>query len=294
YDKAGNIEAAPGSPDDSTTIDTQEPTSLASSPTYSTSTAVTVTYTASDPDKNGFNSGLDKVELYAHTPGIAGYALAGTDTSPDVTQSFAFTGTVDGVYDFYTVAYDKAGNIEAAPGSPDDSTTIDTQKPTSMASSPTATNSATFSVSYTTSDPNKNGVNSGLDVVELWAKAPGDLTYSLYATDAAPGASGTFAYIAVAGEGGYDFYTIDVEKAGNREAVPLAPDDVTVVADTSRILDQSPPSSTASAPTYSTTTSVTAPYTATDAGSPPSGLDKVELYAHTPGIAGYALAGTDT
>src|SRR4029079_3716235 len=168
YDKAGNIEAAPGSPDDSTTIDTQEPTSLASSPTYSTSTAVTVTYTASDPDKNGFNSGLDKVELYAHTPGIAGYALAGTYTSPDVTQAFAFPGTVYGVYDFYTVAYDKAGNIEAAPGSPDDSTTIDTQEPDSTIGSgpsdPTNSTSATFSFSAT--DPDKNGFNSGVNHLE--------------------------------------------------------------------------------------------------------------------------------
>jgi hypothetical protein len=144
-----------GSATSSVSKDTAPPSSSASSPAYSTSTGITVTYSASDAGSPP--SGLLKVELYAHTPNIAGYSLAGTDNDPNTTQSFSFTGTVDGSYDFYTVAYDSAGNIEAAPGSPDTSTLVDTQKPTSAASSPTYATSTTFTVTYTASDPLKNG-----------------------------------------------------------------------------------------------------------------------------------------
>jgi hypothetical protein len=227
HDNAGNYEAAPATADDSTLVDTEFPTSSASSPTYSTSTSVTVTYSASDPLKNGSNSGLDKVELYAHTPGIAGYALAGTDNSPDTTQSFSFTGTVDGSYDFYTVAYDKAGNVEAAPGSPDDSTLVDTEKPISSASVPNYETSASFSVSYTASDPLKNSSASGLDKVELYVDTPAVGGYTLYATDSGAGIDNTFSYTALAGDGDYSFYTVAYDKAGNVEASPTTDSDTT-------------------------------------------------------------------
>ena len=47
-------------------------------------------------------AGLDKVELYAKGPSDATFALAGTDSTPNTTQSFAFTATGDGSYGFYT------------------------------------------------------------------------------------------------------------------------------------------------------------------------------------------------
>src|SRR5437764_1450500 len=143
------------------------PTSTASSPAYSTSSALTLRRSTTFPYTTLFRSGLDKVELYAHTPGIAGYALAGTDSTPDTSQSFAFAGTVDGSYSFYTVAYDKAGNVEAAPAGSDSSTLVDTKDPTSSASSPAYSTSSALTVSYTATDPAKDGSASGLDKVEL-------------------------------------------------------------------------------------------------------------------------------
>ena len=227
YDKAGNVEAAPATADDSTLVDTEFPSSSASSPQYSTSTSVTVTYSASDPLKDGSASGLDKVELYAHTPGIAGYALAGTDNTPDTTQSFSFTATVDGSYDFYTVAYDKAGNVEAAPATADDSTLVDTEKPISAASVPNYETIPSFSIAYTASDPLKNSSNSGLDKVELYVDTPAVGGYALYATDSGAGIDNTFSYTALAGDGDYSFYTVAYDKAGNVEVTPAADADTT-------------------------------------------------------------------
>src|SRR5437764_159647 len=155
------------------------PTSTASSPAYSTSSALTLRRSTTFPYTTLFRSGLDKVELYAHTPGIAGYALAGTDSTPDTSQSFAFAGTVDGSYSFYTVAYDKAGNVEAAPAGSDSSTLVDTQDPTSTTTSPansgsntpTGSNSAAARANGgTASDLLKDGSASGLDKVELSIK----------------------------------------------------------------------------------------------------------------------------
>ena len=40
------------------------------------------------------------------------------------------------------------------------------------------------------------------------------------ATDTTPGASGTFSYTASGGDGTYGFFTVAVDKAGNREADP--------------------------------------------------------------------------
>jgi hypothetical protein len=106
-------------------VDKVKPTSAASAPATSSSNSITVTYTASDD-----RSGLDKVELYVKPPSAATYSLAGTDTTPDTTQSFSYTAAAgDGAYAFYTRAYDKASNAEDAPATPDATTTVSTAPP---------------------------------------------------------------------------------------------------------------------------------------------------------------------
>src|SRR5207253_2620147 len=161
---------------------------------------------------------------------------AATDASPGATGSFSFTATVDGSYDFYTRAVDKAGNYEAAPASADTSTLVDTQAPTSSATSPQYSTSTGFTVTYSASDPLKDGSSaddppkdgsaSGLDKVELWAKAPGASVFTKAATDSSPGATGSFAYTATI-DGSYEFYTRAIDKAGNYEAAPPSADSST-------------------------------------------------------------------
>src|SRR5439155_13980961 len=169
----------------STFVDLSPPTSHASSPTYSASTTITVSYTASD-----VGSGLDKVELWAKAPGAASYSKFATDSSPGASGSFSYSASSDGTYSFYTVAVDKAGNSEAAPAGADTTTLLDTAVPSSSASSPQYSASTTISVGYTASDS-----GSGLDNVELWAKVPGG-SFSYVATDTTPGSSGSFNYTA--------------------------------------------------------------------------------------------------
>src|SRR5439155_12063861 len=85
--------------------------------------------------------------------------------------------------------------------------------------SPQYSLSAAITVSYSASD-----TGSGLGSVELWAKAPGAGAFSKVATDSTPGATGSFSYTAAAGDGDYGFYTVAVDKAGNREAAPATAD----------------------------------------------------------------------
>src|SRR5205823_5345258 len=150
YDNAGNVEAAPGSADTSTLRSEERRVGSATSPQYSTSNTFTVSYSASDASPS---SGFKKVELYVKRPGDSGFNLADTDTPGSASGSFSYTAAAgDGSYSFYTRAYDNAGNVEAAPGSADTSTLVDTQDPTSSATSPPYSTSNSFTVTYSASD----------------------------------------------------------------------------------------------------------------------------------------------
>src|SRR5439155_5920642 len=129
-------------------------------------------------------AGLDKGDLSAKPPGDPRNAKVATDSTPGASGSFSYSATAgDGTYRFYTVATDKAGNAEASPSSADAETLLDTAKPSSSATSPALSNSTTIAVDYTASDA---APSSGLDKVDLYAKAPGDSAYAKGATDSSP------------------------------------------------------------------------------------------------------------
>jgi hypothetical protein len=107
-------------------VDAAAPGSQASGPATSSVTGLTISYTASD---NAGGSGLARVELWAKGPGATSFTLAGTDNTPNATQSFSYTATVNGNYAFYTVAVDQAGNAEAVPAAPDVTTVVTTGPP---------------------------------------------------------------------------------------------------------------------------------------------------------------------
>ena len=119
-------------------------------------------------------SGLAEVDLYAKAPGQSSYTQGGLRLpAAAASGSFSYTAAGgDGSYSFYTIATDQAGNVEAAPATPDATTsvTVDPTPPSSSASSPALSASASLSVSYTAAD-NEGG--SGLAEVDLYAKAPG-------------------------------------------------------------------------------------------------------------------------
>src|SRR5947208_544660 len=233
-----------------------------------TSTMSTVSYAASADA-----SGLDKVELWAKV-GAGSFSKVATDSAPGASGSFSYTAAAgDGSYSFYTRALDKAGNYEAAPASADTTTLVDTAAPASSASSPQYSTSMTMPVGSSAAD-----TGSGVDSLELWAKAASAIAYSKIATNTAPLATGSFSYLALAGDGTYSFYTVAVDKAGNREAAPAS-------ADSTTLLDTAAPSSSASSPAYSSSTTITVSYAAGDSGSGPAAI---ELWAHAPAARGFS------
>ncbi len=122
-DSAGNIGQ---SASHTFTVDTIAPTSQASSPATTDSTAIIVTYTASDAG----GSGLAGVELWVKAPGEPAYEEVATANSPAAAGSFAYTAVNgDGTYSFYTRARDQAGNHETAPANADSSTVLETTTP---------------------------------------------------------------------------------------------------------------------------------------------------------------------
>src|SRR5207248_1639793 len=133
----------------------------ATSPAYSISNSFTVSYTASD-----VGSGLADVELWAKRPGAQGCTKVTVDSGVGIDNSFSYTAALgDGSYRFYTRAHDAAGNYEAVPATPTDTSTLSLHDALPIsATSPAYSISNSFTVSYTASD-----VGSGLADVELWA-----------------------------------------------------------------------------------------------------------------------------
>src|SRR5207248_9953284 len=91
-DKAGNREDAPATADSTTLLDQQAGSSSATSPQYSTSRTITVSYSASDR-----GAGVDEVELWAQAPGECAFAKVATAND----SSFTYQATGDGAYVFY-------------------------------------------------------------------------------------------------------------------------------------------------------------------------------------------------
>ncbi len=95
---------------------------------YQNNQIFNINYSATDAQ-----SGLDYVILYYRKGTVGSFTLFTTDNyngENSVSGSFAFTASEgDGTYQFYTIGADIYGNIETAPGSPDQSTVLDTVKP---------------------------------------------------------------------------------------------------------------------------------------------------------------------
>jgi len=105
-------------------IDATSPTSSVDYlPQYQNNLIFDVPYTAYDGD----GSGVQYVELYYRTDGIDWTKYGTTFTSSPI----SFTASSEGLYEFYTIATDYAGNIESAPSLPPDASTfVDITLPT--------------------------------------------------------------------------------------------------------------------------------------------------------------------
>ena len=199
------------------TVDTVKPTSsvTAFGSSYTNAGSIAVSYSASDD-----SSGVANVHLWVKVPGSGSYADAGVWTSGS-----SYTFGADGLYEFYTIATDNAGNVEDAPGVADASTTVDTTKPVSAVGSlPTYGTSLAFDVPYSASDAG----GSGVQYVELYYRVGGSGGYSKFGSTFA---SSPISFTA-SGDGLYEFYTIATDNAGNVEGAPVSPPDASTTVDT--------------------------------------------------------------
>ena len=222
-DKAGNEEAAHAVPDSSTVVQNGQ-VATAKTPSLTSSQSISVAFTVAG---NGDPSALAQVDLYAKGPGDSTYAKVATDSTGESSGKLHLHGRGGRRnVQLLRARYRPPGHRPTGAGEPDSSTRVDSAPPVSQASSAALSGITAITVNYTASD-NTNG--SGLASVDLYAKGPGDFSFSKVATDTSGSGSGTFSYTASAGDGTYSFYTVAVDGAGNQEAAPSAPDATTTL-----------------------------------------------------------------
>ena len=98
-------------------VDASAPTSRATAARVAGS-GIEVDYQATDA-----GSGVTRVELYVRRPGAEEYVKVGTASAASGRFSYAPSGG-PGTYDFWTLAYDAAGNDEDFPSAPDASVRV--------------------------------------------------------------------------------------------------------------------------------------------------------------------------
>ncbi|RJQ33237.1 MAG: hypothetical protein C4562_00705, partial [Actinobacteria bacterium] len=282
YDNASNEEetappATTTAPEDSTTVDTQDPTGSASSAQYSSDLTFDVSYDASDTGL----SGLKYVKLFYTTQTSAPYTWTQYGSTYTNTP-ISFVAPTDATYGFKIVAYDNALNTdETAPPAtstaPEDTTIVDTELPTGNASSSAYSNSLTFNVSYSASD---NGL-SGLKYVKLFytTQTSAPYTWTQYGSTY----TGSPISFVAPSEATYGFKAVAYDNALNSDETD--PPEATTAPETSTIVDMQAPSGSASSAQYSMNLTFDVSYSATDAGS--SGVKEVKLFYTTQTSAPY-------
>jgi uncharacterized membrane protein len=273
-DNALNMEVAPAAADARCCFDNVAPTSTAALigiyATYDTTR--TVNATASDA-----TSGLAQVGLYyrfsANNATWSPWMLISNLTA----APWSWTGSPTngtGYYEFYTIATDRAGNVEPAPAGADARfrRLTDTTPPTSTVTyaGPYWRTASPMTINATASD-----AETSVAYVELWYRFSADNStwgsWTNFSADAATPYQWTFTF--PSGQGFYQFYTRAKDVHGNYEAAPAS-------ADALWAYDATPPAVTVAAlPAYVTTSTFNISGTVTDAG----GMAYVLLYYTTDG-----------
>ncbi|MCD6327696.1 PQQ-like beta-propeller repeat protein, partial [bacterium] len=250
-DNAGNYEATPPIPDDTTVFDAQAPQSWADpiASYYTSDPNITVDFTATDN-----LSGVAFVDLwYRYSSGNSPWTYSGLGHRQyTAVGSFNFVAT-EGIIEFYTIATDNFGNIEAAPGTADTEVCYDVTAPVSSIL-PTgdgeAYGSEPIPVYYMASD-----AVSGIANVSLYYRFNGGAWIDSVLSDT--GTEGEYVFSPPHGAGTYEFYTIAEDNAGNVELAPT--DDFH-----SALYDLQKPSSYAVGPLYTAVPDIALEYAASD------------------------------
>ena len=234
---------------------------------YATSPTFPVYFNAID-----VGSGIAGVELYVKTPFSASFSDTGLSSTTGV---FSYTATDgDGTYEFYTLATDLAGNVEADAGVADASIILDTVAPTgsfsvvsSPRNTPVGTVTLTFSEGVVNADIGDISLKRNFSPVDLSALSLNPVSADSYTLDLSS---------VTAAEGTYVLAISDVadiaDPAGNL-AVPFSP--ITILVDTS--------APTSSAQVGDQTLAGSTIYTGLGASGGPSGISGIRLFMQPPG-----------
>jgi hypothetical protein len=194
--------------------------SISTLPGFTNVPSVDAAYTATDAD-----AGVLAVEVWqryraSSTAAWSAWSLAATGSASPIAVAL---GLGDGDYEMYSIAVDRAQNRETAPATRDVAITIDRVLPVTQVGPLPATSSGSPPVPFTASDD-----RSGISTVELWWRYRATSTGTWGAWTLGP--SGTTSPIAFAypsGDGFYEFYSIGIDGAGNRELAPSVADAAT-------------------------------------------------------------------
>lgn len=183
------------------TIDNTPPTSSASVPDYQNTATFDVSFTVDDANPNF-------VALFYKKDGGDWISYGTSDSS-----SISFTASEEGVYEFYTIATDLAGNVESSKTTADDSTTVDTIEPvTTDLGTDTNWHNLDVTVTLTPTDERSDIANTYYCVDQL--------------DSCDPTTSGTSITVNTEGVNYVRYYSVD--NAGNAEEVKTAANTVKI------------------------------------------------------------------
>jgi len=211
-DSVGNTEAAPGSADTSTSVDTTAPNAptLTAEPSFTAGLANTVT--CSDESASG------AVNYNFQISQLSDFSVIDSESGPVATLSHEFTSLADGTLYYYrATAIDNMSNASAFSAAV--SSTQDASAPTSSVTVLADQNTATFDVPFSATD-----AGSGVETVELFTNFAGGAFASYGTFSASP-----ISFTAASGEGSYGFYTVATDSLGNAEADPAAAQQTSVL-----------------------------------------------------------------
>jgi hypothetical protein len=179
-------------------------------------------------------NGISSVDLYVSFDDGDFELWAEDEEEPYVFTFDTSKAYGDGVYAFYTRAWDLAENEEAAPSENDTWIIMNTGTPFSYVDeiSPYEQSTTTFTVTAIGDDP------FGVLYVELWYRFDGG-TYEEYAQDDT--LPYTWEFEATEGDGVYDFYSILVNGLVDEEDEPDEPDASALVDTTPPVITVDPP-----------------------------------------------------
>ena len=233
-------------------IDNTRPVTAQDDPGANLHNTILLTGTAADPNdpQSVAGSGVDHVDFQISPVGAGTWTTVGTDTTAPYSASYDTHSVADGHYDFRTVAYDVAGNVQNA--APVANRLIDNTAPTAQIVDPGANMHATINLATNpagTTDP--GGANASGIVTTTYEISPaGANTWT--------GVSASWNTTGVA-DGLYDVRVTVRDAAGNDSSPSVV---------TGRRVDNTKPVTTASGvPSGFSAVDVTVTLNPTDAGS---------------------------